>query len=98
MNPGYVYRTAGDTDIPAARTFPAVIGYGVTVATLLGVFDYTGGTLRGEGVDHSVDEFERRERLRKNYRTPGEQTLAEIGEGRGKTLVAKPGVIVLTEL
>jgi hypothetical protein len=71
------------SDRQTARTFPAVLGYGVAVATVLGVFDYTGGSLRGPGRDPTVDEFERRESMRKNYRSPAEQTFAELGEGRG---------------
>ncbi|EER23342.1 hypothetical protein D8B26_001441 [Coccidioides posadasii str. Silveira] len=66
-----------------ARTFPAVLGYGATVATVLGVFEYTGGRLEGYGTETNVDEYDRRESLRKNYRSPGEQTIAELGEGRG---------------
>ncbi|EEP80640.1 conserved hypothetical protein [Uncinocarpus reesii 1704] len=66
-----------------ARTFPAVIGYGATVATVLGIFEYTGGSLRGYKENPDVDEFDKREALRTNYRSPGEQTIAELGEGRG---------------
>ncbi|KMU76231.1 NADH:ubiquinone oxidoreductase subunit [Coccidioides immitis RMSCC 3703] len=70
-----------------ARTFPAVLGYGATVATVLGVFEYTGGRLEGYGTETNVDEYDRRESLRKNYRSPGEQTIAELGEGRGTYLL-----------
>jgi hypothetical protein len=49
----------------------------------MGAFEYTGGSLWGYKKDTDIDEFERREKLRKAYRTPGEQTLAELGEGRG---------------
>ncbi|KAK2737239.1 hypothetical protein FQN57_000406 [Myotisia sp. PD_48] len=66
-----------------ARTFPAMVGYGVALATVLGIFDYTGGSLSGRGVNPDIDEYERRKALRTNYRTPGEQTIAELGEGRG---------------
>ena len=46
-------------------------------------FEYTGG-LWGHGQKTvGDDEFERRTQLRKNYRTPAEQTLSELGEGRG---------------
>lgn len=46
-------------------------------------FEYTGG-LWGHGQKAvGDDEFERRTQLRKNYRTPAEQTLSELGEGRG---------------
>ncbi|KAF3490498.1 NADH-ubiquinone oxidoreductase subunit [Arthroderma uncinatum] len=66
-----------------ARTFPAVIGYGVALATVLGTFEFTGGSLRGKEIDRTVDEYDRRTALRKNFRSPGEETIAELGEGRG---------------
>lgn len=49
----------------------------------MGAFEYTGGSLWGYKKNADIDEFERREQLRKSYRTSGEQTLAELGEGRG---------------
>jgi hypothetical protein len=66
-----------------ARTFPALLGYGAALATTMGAFEYTGGTLYGRRPERSDDEFERRTQLRTQWRTPGEQTLAELGEGRG---------------
>ncbi|KAE8410338.1 hypothetical protein BDV36DRAFT_278090 [Aspergillus pseudocaelatus] len=66
-----------------ARTFPALLGYGAALATAMGTFEYTGGSLWGYKKNADIDEFERREQLRKSYRTSGEQTLAELGEGRG---------------
>jgi hypothetical protein len=66
-----------------ARTFPALLGYGAALATTMGAFEYTGGTLYGRRPERSEDEFERRTQLRTQWRTPGEQTLAELGEGRG---------------
>ena len=67
-----------------ARTFPALLGYGVGLATAMTGFEYTGG-LWGHGQKTvGDDEFERRTQLRKNYRTPAEQTLSELGEGRGR--------------
>ncbi|KAL1864932.1 hypothetical protein Plec18167_009603 [Paecilomyces lecythidis] len=66
-----------------ARTFPAVFGYGAALAAVLYAFEFTGGSLRGYEKDRSVDEFERLEKLRKAYRTPAEDTFAELGEGRG---------------
>lgn len=47
-------------------------------------FEYTGGSLFGYQKDPEVDEFERRQKLRKAFQTPAEQTFAELGEGRGK--------------
>ncbi|OJJ49210.1 hypothetical protein ASPZODRAFT_129624 [Penicilliopsis zonata CBS 506.65] len=66
-----------------ARSFPAVLGYGAALATAMGAFEYTGGSLWGYKKDLEVDEFDRREQLRKAYRTPAEQTFEELGEGRG---------------
>ena len=59
------------------------MGYGVAVATVLGAFDYTGGSLRGPRIDPTVDEFEEKEKMRKTYRRPAEETFSELGEGRG---------------
>jgi hypothetical protein len=49
----------------------------------LGAYDYTGGALTGYKRDPEMDEFERKEYLRKNRRRPIEQTISELGEGRG---------------
>ena len=65
-------------------TTPAVLGFGALTAIILGAYDYTGGTLTGYTKDPTVDEFERKEFLRKNRRRPIEQTISEIGEGRGR--------------
>ncbi|CAG7919796.1 unnamed protein product [Penicillium olsonii] len=65
------------------RTFPALLGYGVALSTAMTAFEYTGGSLFGYQKDTSVDEFDRRTALRKAFQTPGEQTIAELGEGRG---------------
>jgi hypothetical protein len=64
-------------------TTPAVLGFGALAAVVLGTYDYTGGALTGFKKDPEVDEFERKEYLRKNRRRPIEQTVAELGEGRG---------------
>lgn len=62
---------------------PHIVGKAVAIASILGLFDYCGGRLSGWHKPHEEDEFERREALRTNYRTPVEQTVAEIGERRG---------------
>lgn len=66
-----------------ARTFPSIFGYGTALAVTLAAFEYTGGSLWGKDKDQNLDKYEQLEKLRKNYRTPGEQTIAELGEGRG---------------
>ena len=75
--------TRGNADTSVARTFPALLGYGAATATALAAFEYTGGTLYGYKKDTEGDEFERRQKLRKSFRSPAEQTLSELGEGRG---------------
>lgn len=65
------------------RTMPAVLGYGAGLAVILSTFDFCGHALTGYNKDPNVDEFERKQFLRKNYRTPAEQTFEELGEGRG---------------
>lgn len=74
------------TDI-TARTFPALLGYGAALATAMGAFEYTGGSLWGYKKNTDIDEYERRKQLRTNYQTPAEQTFAELGEGRGMSLL-----------
>lgn len=64
---------------------PAVLGYGAGLAILLGTFDYTGGVLTGYAKDPEVDEYERKEMLRRNRRRPIQETVMELGEGRGIT-------------
>lgn len=68
---------------PIARTFPALFGYGTALAVAMAGFEYTGGNLWGKNKDANVDKYEELEKLRKSYRTPAEETFAEIGEGRG---------------
>ncbi|KAI9860158.1 MAG: hypothetical protein M1813_006268 [Trichoglossum hirsutum] len=67
------------------RSIPAVLGYGAGLAVLMGTFDYTGGKLEGYSKDPDVDEFDRKEYLRKNRRRPIQETIEELGEGRGRT-------------
>ena len=69
------------------RTFPAVLGFGAGLAVFQGVFDYTGGKFSGYDKDPNVDEYERKENLRKNRRRPIQETLEQLGEGRGTLFV-----------
>ncbi len=55
------------------------------VAVVMALFNYTGGKLSGWDRDPNVDEYERKEQLRKNRRRPIEETLADVGEGRGES-------------
>ncbi|PWY88488.1 NADH-ubiquinone oxidoreductase 213 kDa subunit [Aspergillus heteromorphus CBS 117.55] len=65
------------------RTFPAVLGYGTALAVCTGAYEYTGGLFGKKPKDLEVDEFDRRTKIRTTYRSPAEQTFAELGEGRG---------------
>lgn len=71
------------TDAPAVRSFPALLGYGAALSTVMSAYEFTGGSLFGYSKDKNVDEYERRTQLRKNFQSPAEQTIAELGEGRG---------------
>lgn len=70
-------------DQAIVRTFPAVLGFGAGLAIVQGAFDYTGGKFSGYDKDPNVDEYERKEALRKNRRRPIQETLEQLGEGRG---------------
>lgn len=64
---------------------PRVLGHGAIFAVVLTAFNFTGGTLQGYMRDERVhDEYERKEALRLNRRRPITETIADIGEGRGK--------------
>ena len=68
------------------RSMPHVFGYGAALAVMLGAFDYSGGVLSGWNQDPEEDEYERKEKLRKNRRRPIGETIEELGEGRGEIL------------
>jgi hypothetical protein len=65
---------------------PRILGYGALTAAVLAVYEYTGGSLTGFKRDPEVDEYERKEMMRKNRRRPLEETLADVGEGRCKRM------------
>lgn len=73
------------SDSGIGGTTPAVLGFGALTAILMSAYDYTGGRLSGYEKDPEVDEFERKEYMRRNKRRPIEQTVEELGEGRGTT-------------
>ena len=62
---------------------PTVLGCGAAMAIVLGVFEYTGGRFDGYYNRREEDSFEIRERMFKNRRKSLEETIAEVGEGRG---------------
>lgn len=86
-----------DTDATEiAGSLPRIFGFGAGFAVIMTVFDYTGGSLRGVRTEvEGMDEYERKEYLRKNRRRPIEETIADIGEGRGisPSLRSVPSII-----
>jgi hypothetical protein len=60
-----------------------VIGYGVLFGVSTSLLTYSGGELRYR-YDPEADVFAERQALRKNFRSPAELTILEVGEGRGK--------------
>ena len=64
---------------------PKVVGAGALCAAVLTIFDFTGGSLKGYSYDPDMDDFDRKEKMINNRRRPLEETIAEIGEGRGKS-------------
>ncbi|ROT35746.1 NADH-ubiquinone oxidoreductase 21.3 kDa subunit [Sodiomyces alkalinus F11] len=65
------------------RRMPVVLGLGAFVSATMGAFEFTGARLRGWADRPEEDEFERKIAMRANRRRPIEETIAEIGEGRG---------------
>jgi len=65
------------------RTMPATLGYGTGLAIIMFAVDYTQTSFSGQKGDPTVDEVDRKTFLRKNRRRPIEETLSELGEGRG---------------
>jgi len=55
-------------------------------SVVLSLYNYTGGKITGKGGNKYVDEYERKMELRKNRRRPIEETIDDIGEGRGEFL------------
>jgi hypothetical protein len=70
---------------PGGR-IPRILGIGAGMSIILTAVEYTGGSLRGKPTDPSIDEYERKELMRKNRVRPLEETLVNIGEGRGMSI------------
>ncbi|WYZ34188.1 hypothetical protein EsH8_I_000464 [Colletotrichum jinshuiense] len=66
------------------KRMPVVLGLGAAFGAWQGVFQVTGGRLRGWDDEKSDEaEFDAKIRQREAKRRPIEETIAEIGEGRG---------------
>ncbi|RYO85080.1 hypothetical protein DL764_009229 [Monosporascus ibericus] len=75
---------AGATLGLRAGRIPRILGFGALFSVVFTAFEYTGGSLRGgQNRANDLDEYERKEFMRLNRRRPMEETVAELGEGRG---------------
>jgi hypothetical protein len=87
-----------DTDFfSAGRSLPFMFGGGVLTATAISAFVYTKGW-KGYKEETFEDEVEQKEAYKKMYRRPLQETLDELGEGRGKTSIDLPNLTQLTVL
>ncbi|KAM3556663.1 hypothetical protein MY1884_004942 [Beauveria asiatica] len=66
--------------LPSKR-MPVVFALGGFVASVQGLFKLAGGRL--DSFKAEDDEFARKETIRRTTRVPVEQTISEVGEGRG---------------
>ncbi|KAF2011766.1 hypothetical protein BU24DRAFT_288783 [Aaosphaeria arxii CBS 175.79] len=66
------------------RSIPFMLGAGASVATVMAAYGYTSGFGIGAGpANADDDDVDRREAMKKLRRRPLEETIAELGEGRG---------------
>jgi hypothetical protein len=65
-----------------------MLGSGTALSVLMSTFNYTKG-FRPPQHDSEEDEYERRARIKRNRRRPIEETISELGEGRGECLRAR---------
>jgi hypothetical protein len=64
------------------------LGIGTLTATLTALMTVGGGRLVGPPQDPDRDIVAEKEAARKRYRVPVEQTIAEMGEGRGQSPIS----------
>ncbi|KAI2467356.1 hypothetical protein F4781DRAFT_313771 [Annulohypoxylon bovei var. microspora] len=64
---------------------PQILGFGAAFSAVMTTFEYTGGSLRGRRRTENpeMDDYEYKESKRTTRRRPIEETIANIGEGRG---------------
>ncbi|EPS45423.1 hypothetical protein H072_566 [Dactylellina haptotyla CBS 200.50] len=69
--------------VPSGR-IPRVFGYGAGLAILVATFEGSGSHFRGSRWKEGyIDEIVRKDEIRTTRRRPFEETIAEVGEGRG---------------
>ncbi|OLN89238.1 NADH-ubiquinone oxidoreductase 21.3 kDa subunit 2 [Colletotrichum chlorophyti] len=82
-NPATAGFVAGSILGLSTRRMPVVLGLGAAFGAWQGVLEVCGGRLRGWTDRLDEDEFDRKVLMRERKRRPIEETIEEIGEGRG---------------
>ncbi|KAF2252646.1 hypothetical protein BU26DRAFT_453066 [Trematosphaeria pertusa] len=67
----------------AKRSIPYMLGAGACFGTAMAAFRYTNGLSGFRQIETDEDEVERKEMLRKMRRRPLQETIEQLGEGRG---------------
>ncbi|KAF2800789.1 hypothetical protein K505DRAFT_320176 [Melanomma pulvis-pyrius CBS 109.77] len=67
----------------AKRSIPFMLGMGTCTAAAMFGFRYTNGFTGYKNKNSEVDEVEAREAVKKLYRQPLQETIEQLGEGRG---------------
>lgn len=68
---------------------PSVVGNGLALGVIMAAVQYTGGSFFRDPHDMDIDQFPTKEELRKRFRRPVNETINELGEGRGKNTSLK---------
>ncbi|KAF2707430.1 hypothetical protein K504DRAFT_535929 [Pleomassaria siparia CBS 279.74] len=67
----------------ARRSIPFMLGMGTCTAAVMFGFRFTGGITSKKADNQDVDEVEEKEARKKAYRRPIQETIDQLGEGRG---------------
>jgi hypothetical protein len=71
---------------PTGRTIPSVLGNGLAVGVILAATHVAGANFIIAPPEGTEDKMLAREELRRRFRRPIQETINEIGEGRGMAL------------
>jgi hypothetical protein len=65
----------------------SVLGNGVLLAAALAAAQYTGNRMLSDTVDPEQDRFTDKTAIRRRFMRPVQETINEIGEGRGMSMI-----------
>ena len=73
------------SNLVLGRTFQAFLGNGLALGVVVGVAAYSGTAMFGTpGLHPEEGRWPTKEELRKRFSRPANETINELGEGRGK--------------